>query len=187
MQSPTTMRGRFQKFKPEDDIIVLSRTIDLSFGIAVVILNIIEIAVICRLKRKKKIHEILLLSLSVADLLFGLSNSIVCIIFLSDSRNREGLEITYTTYLYFIATSILHFTWITLDRLWAVHAPMNHNINVTKKRTIKLIIVTWIFTTIIASSFFIYDELTESHGNKTVNINVTKAKIKRRPKSKASE
>ena len=94
MQSPTTMRGRFHKFKPDDDVIVLRRSIDLSFGIAVVILNIIEITIICRLKRKKKIHEILLLSLSVADLLFGLSNSIVCIIFLSDRRKREGLEIT---------------------------------------------------------------------------------------------
>ena len=66
---------------------------------------------------------------------------------------------------------------------------MKHNINVTKKRTIKLIIVTWIFTTIVASSLFIYDELTESHGKKTVNTNVTHAmaKIMRRPKGKASE
>ena len=189
MQSATTVRGRFQKFRPEDDVIVLRRSIDLSFGIAVVILNIIEITIICRLKRKKKIHEILLLSLSVADFLFGLSNSIVCIIFLSDYRKREGLEITYTTYFYFIATSILHLTWITLDRLWAVHAPMKHNINVTKKRTIKLIIVTWIFTTIVTSSFFIYDRRTESRGNKTVNNNVTNAtaKFKRRSKGKESE
>ena len=166
------MNEQLQKFIPEDnDDNVLYRSIDLSFGIVIVVLNIIEITIICRL-RNKKIYEVLLLSLSVSDLLFGLSNSVKCIIFLSDHKKYESLEITY---FYFIATSILHLTWISLDHVWAVHAPLKHNINVTKKRTVTLIIATWLFTTMAASSMFIYDEIEESLGNATENVNVTKS------------
>ena len=140
----------------------LDSAIYLSFGIIVVILNIIEIIIICRLKRKKKIYEILLLSLSISDLLFGLSNGIISILYLSNIKTNEALEISYTLYFYFIVTSVLHLIWISVDRLWAVYAPLKHNMLVTRKRTKYIIIITWVCTTILASSLFINDELTES-------------------------
>ena len=152
----------------------LNKSISLGFGIAVVILNVIEITVICRLKRKK-IYEILLLSLSFADLLFGVSNSILSIMYLSANMKYDSLEVTYTTYFYFITTSILHLTWITLDRLWAVISPLKHKVNVTRKRTIHLIIATWIFTTIAGSSILVYDrmvEAAEAKENKTTTSTV---------------
>ena len=139
----------------------LYSSIDLSFGFAVVILNIIEIIIIGRLKRKKRIYEILLLSLSISDLLFGLSNVIISILLLSGSKKYQPLEITYVTYFYSIATSILHLSWITVDRLLAVYSPVKHNSYVTRKRTKYIIIITWICTVIITSSIFAYDELTK--------------------------
>ena len=96
---------------------VAQRTIELCISLAVILLNIVEIVIISRLKRRKRIYEMLLLSLSVADLLFGISNGILCAVYLSDSLNYEVFEVTYTTYFYFVLTSILHLSWIALDRL----------------------------------------------------------------------
>ena len=145
----------------------LYSSIDLSFDIAVVILNIIEIIIICRLKRKKKIYEILLLSLSISDLLFGLSNGIISILYLSNTKKYEALEISYTIYFYFIVTSVLLLIWNSVDRLWAVYTPLKHNCLVTRKITKYITIITWICTVIVTSSIFAYDELTESANSNT--------------------
>ena len=154
---------------PQAEILqgTLYSSINLSFGIAVVILNIIEIIFICKLKRKKKIHEILSLSLSISDLLFGLSSGIISILYLSNSNIYEALEISYTIYFYFIVTSVLHLIWISVDRLWAVYAPLKHNLLVTTKRTKYITIITWICTIIFTSSIFAYDELTENTTSNT--------------------
>ena len=110
------------------------RSVDLTIGLIVALLNIMEIILILRLKRKKKIFEIVLLSLSVADLLFGLSNASICVVFLGNWKDESVFDITYTTYFFFVLTSILHLVFIAIDRLSAIVRPIRHNIFMTRKR-----------------------------------------------------
>ena len=63
----------------------LKRSVELSFGLLIAILNIVEIIIIVKIKRKK-MYEILLLSLSVSDCMFGLSNSFVSALYIIHSK-----------------------------------------------------------------------------------------------------
>lgn len=58
---------------------IIKRSTDLSFGVLIAILNIVEIIMIAKIRRKKNICEILLLSLSVSGCMFGISNLFVSI------------------------------------------------------------------------------------------------------------
>ena len=53
------------------------KSIELSLGVLIAILNLVEIIMIAKIKRKRKLYEILLLSLSVSDFMFGISNVFV--------------------------------------------------------------------------------------------------------------
>ena len=143
--------------KPFPD--VTNKSIEFVFGIVVMVLNIAEIVLISRLKGKKKIYEVFLISLSCADLLFGLSSSVKSVVYLTKNARYDDVdEISYTLYFFFVLTSILHLTWMALDRVWAVYSPMKHNIHVTKKRVVILIIITWVLTSIIGTSMYVYYE-----------------------------
>ena len=155
---------------------VFYRTVELCFAVMITVLNVVEIVMISTMKRQKKIYEMLLLSLSVADLLFGISNGILCVVYLLDNTKYEVFEVTYTTYFYFVLTSILHLSWIALDRLWAVCWPFQHDMHVTRRRICKLIAATWVFTTLMCVFMFLYDELTEIKDKiDTVDTNTTSA------------
>ena len=69
----------------------LKRSIDLCTGFLIAILNAIEIIMITKIKRKKRIYEIILMSLSVSDCLFGVSNIVVSLVFLSHSEKYKDL------------------------------------------------------------------------------------------------
>lgn len=163
--------------KGPNDEQIMKRSIDLTFGLIVVILNIAEIILISRIKRKKKIYEICILSLSVTDLLFGISNSVVGAIYLSkNAQNDSILEITYTTYFYFVLNSILHLIWITFDRLWLVLKPLQHRAYVSRRRICIVLAATWITSTVIAASLYasdkVSDAFTKTHVS-TTYINAT--------------
>lgn len=161
LPSPTARQNTSPTGQTDEQI--LKRSIDLSFGLIVVILNLIEIILISKLKRQKKIYEICILSLCITDFLFGLSNSVVSAVYLSqNAQNDEILEITYTTYFYFVLNSILHLSLITFDRVWLVYKPLKHRIHVTRSRMCKLLAITWIISTVIAIALFVSDELTET-------------------------
>ena len=153
---------------------VPQRSIELAVTVLVTILNIVEIIVISTLNHQLKTFELLLLSLSASDLLFGLSNGILCVIYLTDHTKYELFEITYTTTFYFVLTSILTLSWIALDRLWAVCWPFSHSYYITRGRTRIIIIATWIFTTATGVSLFVYHELSESEDVK-IDSNFTTA------------
>lgn len=149
--------------KGPNDEQMMKRSIDLTFGLIVVILNIAEIILISRIKRKKKIYEICILSLSVTDLLFGISNSVVGAIYLSrNAQNDSILEITYTTYFYFVLNSILHLIWITFDRLWLVLKPLQHRAYVSRRRNCIVLAATWITSTVIAASLYASDKVSDA-------------------------
>jgi len=128
---------------------VQNRSIDLSFGVLVFVLNVLEVYLLVRVKRRKIFEEILL-SLSVADLLFGLSNAIICAVYIADQKNEAIMTLTYTTYFFFVLTSILHLSLITADRLWAVWKPIKHRISLTKRLRVTAI------------SLFLIDKLSET-------------------------
>ena len=138
---------------PEEEM--LKRTIALIVGLTVAILNSIQMVILVRKKKKKTIYEKCLLSLSVADMFFGLSNVIVAAIYLAEKQELIIVyDITYAIFFFCVTTSILHVLWIALDRLWAVIFPFNHNVMVTGKRIHILLAITWIVTLLISVTIF---------------------------------
>ena len=136
------------------------RSIDLSTGVLVAILNIVEIIMIAKIQRKKRIYEIILISLSMSDCLFGISNIIVSSIFLTQScKYRFLLEIAYVTYVLFILTSIFHLIFIAVDRAMIVLIPFKYEAIFTTKRLKTGIFLLWIFALTIGVVSYIVFEL----------------------------
>ena len=112
-----------------------------------------------------------LLSLSVTDLLFGLSNVIVCAIYLADVQNTDFLlDLTYSVFCFCILTSIFNILWITLSRLVTVVYPFQHNRVVTHKRVHILIILTWFFTLLLLARILAYQRIKFSSRTRTDKI-----------------
>ena len=78
-------------------------------GVLIAILNLIEIIMIVKIRRKKKIYEVLLLILPISDLMFGISNVVISIAYLMHGFMFQGLvDGAYTSHLFFVLTSIFH-------------------------------------------------------------------------------
>ena len=113
----------------------LRRLIDLSAGIITALLNLAEIILISKMKRRKKFYEIFLLSLSVSDFMFGLSNGFVFILHaVWKCRSQDILEWAYTAYVFFVMASIFHLLFIALERLLAVARPIRYKTFFTRKK-----------------------------------------------------
>ena len=140
----------------------LYRKIDLVAGLLIAILNIVEITMIAKIRRKKRIFEIILMSLSISDCMFGLSNVIVSSIYISNSKKYdELLETVYTCYTFFVLTSIFHLIFIAVDRVMIVLKPFQYETIFTKKRLKIGIAVLWITALTIGVITYIVYELTE--------------------------
>ena len=140
----------------------LHRKIDLVAGLLIAILNIVEITMIAKIRRKKRIYEIILMSLSISDCMFGLSNVIVSSIYISNSKKYdELLETVYTCYTFFVLTSIFHLIFIAVDRVMIVLKPFQYETIFTKKRLKIGIAVLWITALTIGVITYIVYELTE--------------------------
>ena len=136
------------------------RSFDVIFGIIVIILNALQIIIICQMRRKKTIYVKYLLSLSVTDLLFGLSNVIVSAIYLAEVQKIDILlDVAYSVFCLCIITSIFHILWITLSRLVAVVYPFQHNEIVTHKRVHRVIVLTWFFTILLSAGILAYQRI----------------------------
>ena len=113
----------------------IKRSIYLSAGIITALLNFAEIILILKMKRRKKFYEIFLLSLSVSDLMFGLSNGFVFILHaVWKCRSQDVLEGAYTAYVFFVLTSIFHLLFIALERLLAVARPIRYKTFFTREK-----------------------------------------------------
>ena len=134
---------------------VNNRIILVVLGLIISILNFIEVVIIARL-RKKKVYEMILLSLSVSDCMFGLSNVIVSSIVVSNSCQFEKLtESSHALYLIFILASIFHLIFIALDKVVLVLKPLQHKVIFTKKKAYIAISVIWITTLVISISLYV--------------------------------
>ena len=139
------------------------RSTELSLGVVISILNLVEIIMIAKLGKKKKIYEDILLSLSVSDFMFGLSNVLINIVVLANDCDSEALlEATYTLYIFSILSSIFHLMFITIDRVIAVRKPLKHKIFLTRKKVKILKLLLWILAVVISALLLLLDEFTET-------------------------
>ena len=178
------------------DIKKLYRGIELTTGFLIIMLNIIEIIMIIKIKRKKRIYEKILASLSISDCMFGLSNVIVSSIYLSKSGKYDNLlETAYVSYGFFVLTSIFHLIFIAVDRVMIVLKPFQYETIFTTKRLKIGIAVLWIIAFIIGVSTYTTYELTEmkpivsDRFNRSVSLNRTTKSIARiaRPRTRGKE
>ena len=123
-----------------------------------IIINLIEIVILMRNRKKLTNYEWLLLSLSVSDLLVGLSKGIVTNLIRSgkiDNVTDQNMSMLWFS----VACSLSHTVAITLDRLFAVAYPMKHRVLSTRKHTMLLLISAWSFGLIVFPIAF-----TSGHG-----------------------
>ena len=149
----------------------LEKSTELSLGVLIAILNLVEIIMIVKIKRKKKLYEILLLSLSVSDFMFGISNIFVNIFFLAGAcTNEHLLETAFTLYVFFVLTSIFHLSFITVDRLIAVLKPLQHKTILSRKRVNTFLILLWIVAVMISAPLQLLDEFTGTFESDTNTV-----------------
>ena len=100
----------------------LRPSIRLLTGVLLAILNLAEIIFIAKIKRRKRIYEIIIASLSVSDCLSSLSIAIISLISLSKLwKSAENLLLTtYIAPFFFILASIFHLILIAVDRVMVV-------------------------------------------------------------------
>ena len=152
------------------------RIFGLLISISVIVLNVVEIIIISRIKRRKSIYEILLLSLSTADCLFGLINSIQQITKarLSPEDVQIVAEIMGVFYFFFIFSSLNHLLLISTNRLWAITAPIKHRVVLTRNRLHISIGCIWLSATIVTTAIFLDAFLNKDERQRQLIVNRTK-------------
>ena len=141
------------------DLVKQNRSIDLATGFLIAILNIVEIVLISKIKRKKRTHEKVLMSLSVSDCMFGLSNVLISSIFLSQNCNHDLSGSVYAFYVFFVMASIFHLLFIAIDRVMIVLIPIRYQTILTKKRFRICIAVLWVLPLVIGITSYLWYEL----------------------------
>ena len=144
----------------------------LSTSILVAILNIVEIISIAKIKRRKRIYEIILASLSVSDCLFSLLNAIIASIFLSMQwqSQQDLLKIMCIAFSFFIIASVFHLLFIAVDRVMIVLIPLQYETVFSAKRQKYVITLLWILAFAISISTYIYYDVTISERNDSNTI-----------------
>ena len=159
-----------------------NKALDMAFGLLVALLNIVEMYILIARVKKRKNYENILLSLSVADLLFGLSNAIVDAVFLAKA-DKKVLNVFFFTFYFFVTTSILHLTLINIDRLWTVFKPIKHKVYFTRKRVKQALGVVWAIGIGISIVLLLTNELTDNFKTITRNVRQRNATIAAVPDS----
>ncbi len=133
-------------------------------SLLIVIINAIEIALIIREKREITAYEQFLLSLSIADLLVGLSYLCLTILYMikwdpiQNSGGRDSVAVWYS-----IVVSLSHICGITADRLLAILWPFKHKIWMTQKNVACSIAFLWLIALpVIPLTFTIRSDLIEA-------------------------
>ena len=112
--------------------------------IATVIINAIEIVILVKKRKNLSNYEWLLLSLSVTDLLVGLTKGAINLLLEIEIISFNNYE--YISPLWFsIACSVSHTLCITLDRLSAVAFPIKHRTLWQGKTIYNVLIGAWSF------------------------------------------
>uniref|UniRef100_A0A7M5VH41 G-protein coupled receptors family 1 profile domain-containing protein n=1 Tax=Clytia hemisphaerica TaxID=252671 RepID=A0A7M5VH41_9CNID len=138
--------------------VILINISNVVLGYIVSVLNMIEILLLKKLPRKLKIYELLIFSMSISDFSFGFSSSTLLIMYFAHPPWRQWTSLTslwHTMYFFFIVSSILHLLIIAGDRLFAVIKPVQHNILISRKCIIRILLILWSISFIISASLYI--------------------------------
>ena len=115
--------------------------VGIALGLLIILLNLCEMKILHK-RKKKRLYESLLLSLSVSDLFLGVSELSISIVYISGIFD-ESPNYAYMTYFFFLLVSILHLLCISIDRLYAVAYPIHHKTHQRGKTTKYLIGASW--------------------------------------------
>ena len=129
----------------------LKRSIKLSTSLLIAMLNIVEIIFIAKIKRRKRIYEIILACLSVSDCLYSLSIATMSSISLYTSRKSEEKLREATR---------IHLIFIAVDRVMIVLMPFRYETIFTNKRQKVGIALIWVLGFAISISTYIYSTVT---------------------------
>ena len=163
MPNNTTIQGE----SPTRYNVHLETTIDIiSIVIAILICftNILTITAISKFKKLKSATNYLILSLSVADLSFGVT--------LPLCTGAKLLEITTTTVCRIclgfkgvnLAVSLTTIVAIALERFYAIVYPFQHRVRMSKKPVTIVIIIIWIYNAPLFISNSVTVKEFECHG-----------------------
>ena len=127
--------------------------VGLVLALSIIILNLCEIWLLHKEKRKC-LYKHLLLSLSVSDLFLGLSELSSNIAFIAGIHS-DSPNYVYMTYFFFLVVSILHLLFISIDRLYAVAYPIHHKTHQKEITTKSLIATSWTVSFVMTGGYVI--------------------------------
>ena len=128
-------------------------------SIPIIIANAAEIKLLMKRRAHFVPYEQLLLSLSICDLLVGISMGILSIVDLA-ARGQSSMEVVKVagaiSLWCSVLLSVLHINWLATDRYIAVSYPFRHKIWVTKRKIDLTIAFTWMssITSAVFSAVF---------------------------------
>ena len=85
---------------------LVKQSIDLATGFLIATINNAEIVMIAKIKLKKRIYKIVLMSLTVSGCMFVLLNVLVSSIFLSQNCKLSLLGKAHAFYVFFVMASV---------------------------------------------------------------------------------
>ena len=114
----------------------------------IIIINFIETLILIRNRKWLTNFECLLLSLSISDLLVGISNGLLNLL-VRIGTIQIATNPVLSVLRFSIACSLSHTVAITLDRLVAVVYPLRHRMLSTRKNIMVLLMITWSFSLLV--------------------------------------
>ena len=132
--------------------------------IAAIVLNCIVIHIL-RKKQQRKSYETILLSLSVGEII-AVPLEVVVIICIAVIKNSRHAILIFQAFsqLFSKLLSLHNLVLISVDRLWAVAAPMTYRVQATTRKLKVAITFCWICPLVITTSYTAYIITKKMHG-----------------------
>ena len=130
------------------------------FIVLAIILNSKEIHIL-RKRKNKKPYEKMLLSLSICDLSYEVTDSAFVIattysVVQGDDNLSSTLWILWGSFCVLVAMiSLLHLIFISIDRVWAITAPFHHRASMTGRKVLVGLILSWTLPHMVIIRFVI--------------------------------
>ena len=150
---------------PNEDAEILI-VVEFVASVIVGILNTIQVVVISKNRRKNNFDKVLL-SLSCADFLFGVTNASLGVIYFADLKKQKTFDIIYNIHLLCVLTSIVHLLFISIDRVLVIVQPLKHRIFMTGNRYNKTLRLIWVVTIVV--SVVVYATTTKPPPSRNMN------------------
>ena len=114
-------------------------------------LNFIELVIFYRKRNELSTNDTVLISLSLADLVYVLITSITITLYVRNIKVAHGYF--YDSLISFaIFNSVFHLLLMSTDRLIAIRKPLWHHVNVSKKKLTILCLAIWLLTAVLIIS-----------------------------------